>query len=64
MNWPLPFWEQTPAPDQVYAAMDGVLVGHAAAKSALDLAVWDVAGQAAGVPVCDLLGGRVEGPVA
>lgn len=38
--------------------MDARLKGHAYVKSALDMACWDIAGQAAGVPVCTLLGGR------
>jgi L-alanine-DL-glutamate epimerase-like enolase superfamily enzyme len=39
-------------------AMDAALAGHGYAKSALDMACWDVLGRAAGLPVCDLLGGR------
>lgn len=38
--------------------MDATLKGHAYAKSALDIACWDILGQAAGLPVCTLLGGR------
>jgi L-alanine-DL-glutamate epimerase-like enolase superfamily enzyme len=38
--------------------MDAALQGHPYAKSALDVACWDVLGQAAGLPVCTLLGGR------
>lgn len=49
--------------DRVYDVMDAALVGHPHVKSALDVACWDVAAQAAGMPVCDLLGGRVAGPV-
>jgi L-alanine-DL-glutamate epimerase-like enolase superfamily enzyme len=40
-------------------AMDMALAGHAAAKTPIDLACWDLLGQAAGLPVCDLLGGRL-----
>jgi len=40
------------------ALMDSRLKGHAYVKSALDVACWDILGQAAGVPVCTLLGGR------
>ena len=43
---------------EVAQAMDAALRGHGYAKSALDVACWDVLGKAAGVPVCDLLGGR------
>ncbi len=38
--------------------MDRVLKGHPYVKSAVDMACWDILGQAAGVPVCTLLGGR------
>ncbi|HZS34607.1 MAG TPA: mandelate racemase/muconate lactonizing enzyme family protein [Methylomirabilota bacterium] len=43
--------------EPVYARMDGVLQGHAYAKSALDMACWDLLGQAVGLPVSELLGG-------
>jgi cis-L-3-hydroxyproline dehydratase len=45
-------------PAGVSRAMDAALRGHAYAKSALDIACWDVLGQACGRPVCELLGGR------
>lgn len=38
--------------------MDRVLKGHPYAKSALDMACWDLLGKIAGLPVCELLGGR------
>jgi len=38
--------------------MDYTLKGHPYAKSALDMACWDILGQATGQPVCNLLGGR------
>jgi len=38
--------------------MDAALKGHPYVKSALDMACWDILGQAAGLPVCHLLGGR------
>ena len=38
--------------------MDAALQGHPYVKSALDMACWDLLGQAAGLPVCVLLGGR------
>jgi L-alanine-DL-glutamate epimerase-like enolase superfamily enzyme len=38
--------------------MDTVLKGHPYVKSAVDIACWDILGQAAGLPVCELLGGR------
>ncbi|HYZ53184.1 MAG TPA: mandelate racemase/muconate lactonizing enzyme family protein [Streptosporangiaceae bacterium] len=34
-----------------------------AAMSGLEIALWDIAGQAAGLPVYRLLGGRADGPV-
>jgi len=42
----------------VRAALDRALMGHEYAKSALDVACWDVLGRIAGLPVCELLGGR------
>ena len=33
--------------------MDAALLGHAYAKSAVDIACWDVLGRTPGVPVCD-----------
>ncbi|MEM7093023.1 MAG: mandelate racemase/muconate lactonizing enzyme family protein [Actinomycetota bacterium] len=44
-------------PHVVAALMATALKGHPYAKSALDLAIWDLAGKAAGVPVSTLLGG-------
>lgn len=38
--------------------MDAALKGHPYVKSALDIACWDLLGQDAGLPVCELLGGR------
>lgn len=38
--------------------MDQALTGHTYIKSPLDIACWDIFGQATGVPVCTLLGGR------
>ena len=38
--------------------MDAVLKGHPYVKSGIDIACWDILGQAAGLPVCELLGGR------
>jgi L-alanine-DL-glutamate epimerase-like enolase superfamily enzyme len=42
---------------KVWDAMDGALAGHAYAKSAIDIACWDLLGKAADVPVSTLLGG-------
>ena len=38
--------------------MDTLLKGHPYAKSALDMACWDLLGKRSGLPVCKLLGGR------
>ena len=38
--------------------MDAALKGHPYAKSAIDMACWDILGQSCGLPVCTLLGGR------
>lgn len=45
-------------------AMDRALKGHPYVKSALDIACWDILGQAAGLPVAMLLGGRFGADVA
>ncbi len=39
-------------------AMDAALKGHPYVKSPIDIACWDILGQAANLPVCELLGGR------
>src|SRR2546423_3321664 len=38
--------------------MDAALKGHPYVKSGIDIAGWDILGQAARMPVCELLGGR------
>src|SRR4029079_7390304 len=38
--------------------LDAALLGHAYAKSAIDVACWDLLGKSTGQPVCVLLGGR------
>jgi cis-L-3-hydroxyproline dehydratase len=38
--------------------MDAALKGHPYVKSGLDIACWDILGQAAAMPLCELLGGR------
>ena len=44
--------------DRINATMDRTLKGHPYAKSALDIACWDILGKVSGLPVCTLLGGR------
>jgi L-alanine-DL-glutamate epimerase-like enolase superfamily enzyme len=38
--------------------MDAALKGHPFVKSGIDIACWDILGQATALPVCTLLGGR------
>ena len=47
--------------DVVNLRMDGALRAHHYIKAAIDLACWDAFGKAVGLPVCELLGGRLEG---
>ena len=51
---------------EVERAMDLALPGHLYAKSPIDMACWDIAGQAAGMPIADLMGGgsRTPAPIA
>jgi len=44
--------------EALMAKADAILPGHVYAKSALDIALWDITGQAAGLPVHSLMGGR------
>ena len=43
------------------ARAEAELIGHPYAKSALDIALWDITGRAAGLPLHALLGGRRTG---
>ncbi|MCT4556284.1 MAG: mandelate racemase [Pelagimonas sp.] len=45
-------------PEALMAQADRWLQGHVYAKSALDMALWDLTGQVAGLPLYTLLGGR------
>lgn len=49
--------------DRLWDRMRETLRGHRDARTALDVACWDIAAQAAGLPLCDMLGGRIPGPV-
>jgi len=44
--------------------MDAAFKGHPYVKSGIDIACWDLLGQATGLPVCTLLGGRYGEDVA
>lgn len=46
--------------DRVNDAMDEALLGNESAKSAIDIACWDIFGKSVGLPVCELLGGRTD----
>lgn len=45
------------------AELDRALVGHAEAKVAIEMAMLDIVGKSAGLPVADLLGGRVRNTI-
>ena len=47
-------------PAVLHARMDKAIKGHPYAKAAVDMAFFDAAGKALGVPVADLLGGRLR----
>ncbi len=49
--------------DVLNRRMDVALPGHPYVKAAIDIACWDILGKVAGLPVCDLLGGRESGEV-
>ena len=49
--------------DRINDAMDDALVGHNHAKTALDVACWDIFGKSVGLPVCELLGGFTGVPL-
>ena len=44
--------------DVLNRRMDAALKGHPYVKTGIDMACWDILGQVAGQPVCNLLGGR------
>lgn len=45
-------------PESLMERLDAYLPGHLSAKSAIDTALWDLLGKAAGLPLYVLLGGR------
>jgi L-alanine-DL-glutamate epimerase-like enolase superfamily enzyme len=44
----------------IWAHMDSALRGHEYAKSAIDIACWDILGKVSGLAVADLLGGKLQ----
>jgi L-alanine-DL-glutamate epimerase-like enolase superfamily enzyme len=50
-------------PDVLMRYMDAILAGHIYAKAAIDFAIWDIMGKAAGRPIYELLGGKENNPV-
>ena len=50
-------------PNAVNAMLDLHLNGHPYAKSALDMACWDLAAQSADLPLAEALGGRFSGTI-
>jgi L-alanine-DL-glutamate epimerase-like enolase superfamily enzyme len=51
-------------PEAVMTSADSWLQGHVYAKSALDIALWDITGKAAGLPLYTLMGGRQAADMA
>lgn len=49
--------------DHLNAVMDITLPGHLYAKSAIDMAAWDITGKASGMPLWMLFGGHEAAPV-
>ncbi len=49
--------------DRLWDRMRDTLKGHRDARCALDVACWDIAAKSADRPLCDMLGGRIPGPV-
>src|SRR5438445_9326426 len=45
---------------RLHHAMDAVLLGQNNAKSAIDIACWDILGKVAGLPVSTMIGGTAQ----
>src|SRR4249919_2566565 len=61
---PLLVGREATRPRAVLAFLDEALRGQAYVKTAIDMACWDAAGRSAGLPLCDLMGGRLGSAVA
>lgn len=48
------------APESLWPAINGAVAGHQFTKAGVEMALWDIAGKAAGLPVYRLLGGPVR----
>ena len=46
--------------DRINMKMDQLMKGHPYVKSAIDMACWDILGKATGMPVYQLLGGKLQ----
>ncbi len=49
--------------DRIWDKMQQTLRGHRDARCALDVACWDIAAKSTGLPLCDMLGGRIPGAI-
>ena len=56
--WPVLCGADPVGPEAAMAKANGRLIGHEYAKSALDIAPWDIMGKVANMPLYTLLGGR------
>jgi L-alanine-DL-glutamate epimerase-like enolase superfamily enzyme len=59
--WPVLCGADPVGPEAVMAKANGWLIGHEYAKSALDIALWDITGKVANMPLYTLLGGPASG---
>ena len=55
---PILLAEHSLGPEAIMAKLDAFLKGHPYAKSAIDIALWDLMGKFAELPLYELLGGR------
>ena len=56
--WPILCGADPVGPEALMAKANAWLIGHEYAKSALDIALWDIMGKVANMPLYTLLGGR------